>query len=66
MYELKQRQQEINKQLANFDGADEAFTMSLKLLLDLVQNAGFLFRSSNLEQKRKLINLVFQNLSLKD
>ena len=35
-------------------------------LLDLIQNAGLLFRSSNLEQKRKLINLVFQNLSLKD
>jgi len=65
-YELKQRQKEINKQLSNFDGADEEFSMSLKLLLDLVQNAGLLFRSSNLEQKRKLINLVFQNLSLKD
>ena len=63
-YELKQRQQQINKQLANFDGADEEFTTSLKLLLDLTQNAGLLFRSSNLEQKRKLINLVFQNLSL--
>ena len=64
-YELKQRQKEINKQLSNFDGADEEFSMSLKMLLDLVQNAGLLFRSSNLEQKRKLINLVFQNLSLK-
>ncbi|PIR37877.1 MAG: hypothetical protein COV35_08080 [Alphaproteobacteria bacterium CG11_big_fil_rev_8_21_14_0_20_39_49] len=64
-YELKQRQQQINKQLANFDCADEEFTKSLTLLLDLIQNAGLLFRSSNLEQKRKLINLVFQNLSLK-
>jgi site-specific DNA recombinase len=64
-YELKQRQQEINTQLSNFDGADEEFTTSLKLLLDLVQNAGLLFKSSNLEQKRKLINLVFQNLILK-
>ena len=65
-YEIKQRQQQINKQLANFDGADEEFAKSLTLLLDLIQNAGLLFRSSNLEQKRKLINLVFQNLSLKD
>ncbi len=62
--ELKQRQHEINQQQNNLDSADEDFAISLKLVLELVNNAGRLFRSSKIEQKRKLLTLVFQNLSL--
>lgn len=42
----------------------EYFATGLNLILELVQDAGKLFRSSNLDRKRKLLNLVFQNLSL--
>lgn len=62
--ELKQRQYEINQQQNNLDGADEDFSISLQLVLELVNNAGRLFRSSKIEQKRKLLTLVFQNLTL--
>lgn len=61
---LQQRQHEIRQQLAAFDHADEDFATSVKLLLALVNNAGRLFRSSNVEQKRKLVALVCQNLVL--
>lgn len=63
---FKQRQHEIQESLTSFDDADEEFTASVKLLLALVNNAGRLFRSSNVDQKRKLIALVCQNLVLTD
>ena len=65
-YAFKQRQHEIQQTLASFDDADEEFAASVKMLLALVNNAGRLFRSSNVDQKRKLIALVCQNLVLTD
>jgi len=62
--ELKERREEINQLLRNHEHADEDFTISVKLLLELVNHAGRLFRSSDVEEKRKLISLVYQNLTL--
>ncbi len=36
------------------------------VLLELVQNAGKLFHSATIEQKRKILKLVYWNLELED
>ena len=64
--ELKEQQQELKEQLTTYESADEIFATSVKLLLELVNNAGTLFRRANVEEKRQLINLVCQNLQLTD
>ena len=66
MSELKQEQSEIRKQLATQHQADDDFYISMKLMLELVQNAAGLFKKANIEQKRKLLNLLCWNLQIKD
>ena len=61
---LKQEETDIERQLANHKDADADFYISLNLLLELVQNAGRLFRSADVEQKRKILKLVYWNLEL--
>ncbi len=66
MSELKQEQSNIRKQLATHQKADDGFYISMKLMLELVQNASGLFKKANIEQKRKLLNLLCWNLQIKD
>lgn len=43
--------------------ADENFSLSATQLLSLAQRAADIFESSEVEEKRQLINFVFQNLT---
>lgn len=63
--ELKNRQYQINEQLKNYLKADENFKVTVNTVLSLASKAYELFESSNIEQKRKLINFVFSNLKLR-
>ncbi len=66
MSELKQDQHGLRQQLAQHQDADDDFYISLNLLLELVQNAASLFKKADIEQKRKLLNLLCWNLEMKD
>jgi site-specific DNA recombinase len=61
---LKQEETDLERQLANHKDADADYYISLNLLLELVQNAGRLFHSADVEQKRKILKLVYWNLQL--
>lgn len=63
---IKQEKKEIEDELKSHDGADDDYYISLNLLLELVQNAGKLFHSASIEQKRKILKLVYWNLELTD
>jgi site-specific DNA recombinase len=63
--QLTQRREDIIKEISGHDKADDSFAKMLVSLVELASNALETFRGSNLEQKRKLINLVFSNLTLK-
>tara|TARA_B100001750_G_scaffold145115_1_gene115893 strand:+ start:2963 stop:4495 length:1533 start_codon:yes stop_codon:yes gene_type:complete len=65
MSELKQEQHDLRHQLSTHQSADDDFYVSLNLMLELVQNASDLFRAGNIEQKRKLLNLLCWNLQIK-
>jgi len=57
--ELKNRQYQINEQVKNYLKADGTFQVTVKTVLSLASKAYEIFESSNIEQKRKLINYVF-------
>ena len=63
--ELKSRQFQINEQIKNHLKADESFQVTVNTVLSLASKAYEIFESSNIEQKRKLINYVFSNLQLR-
>ncbi|HSG31969.1 MAG TPA: recombinase family protein [Thermodesulfobacteriota bacterium] len=63
--ELKNRQYDINEQIKKYLKADESFQVTVKTVLSLASKAYEIFESSNIEQKRKLINYVFSNLQLR-
>ena len=65
VYELKQRQIELDGLLHAHTLADEDFTITLNCLMDIASKAYELFESSKVEQKRHLINFVLTNLQLK-
>ncbi len=63
-HEFKTRQYNINEQIKNYLRADETFKLTVNTVLSIASKAYELFESSNIEQKRKLINYVFSNLEL--
>jgi len=63
---LNEEKKEIETELKSHEGADDDYYVSLNLLLELVQNAGTLFRNADIEQKRKILKLVYWNLELTD
>ena len=62
--ELKTRQYNINNQIKKHLKADETFKVTVNTIFSIANIAYELFESSNIEQKRKLINFVFSNLEL--
>src|ERR1700733_10169607 len=46
--------------------ADESFHVTANMVLSLARRAREIFESSEVEEKRQLLNFVFQNLELKD
>ena len=62
---LEQKRGDIVKEIESNDRADNNFSECLINTLQLASSAGKTFKGSDIEEKRKLINLVFQNLELK-
>lgn len=62
--ELKQRQNEITVQLEDYTRADKDFAKALSDLLEVGSNAKELFKSSEIAQKRALINFILPNLEV--
>ena len=62
---LEQKRDDLLKEIESNNRADNNFSECLVGALKLASGAGEAFKGSTLEEKRKLINLVFDNLKLK-
>lgn len=64
MNELQSSQDKLKSKINNLHYADKDYFITASYLLDLSNRAHELFESSEMEEKRQLIKLVFQNLEL--
>ena len=62
--EYKQRQEEINMELADHTKADKSFYITASLVLELAQRAYKLFMSSKLARRRQLLGILLSNSTL--
>jgi len=62
--ELKNKQFRNNEIMKNHLKADQNFKLNVNTVLSIASKAYELFESSNIKQKRKLINYVFSNFEL--
>jgi DNA invertase Pin-like site-specific DNA recombinase len=62
--DYKTRQTEIVEQMARHEKADENFYITANMVMNLAARAREIFESSEVDEKRQLLNLVFQNLKL--
>ena len=61
---LEQKRDDIVKEIESNNRADNNFAETLVSTLKLASGAGKAFKGSDIEEKRKMINLVFSNLEL--
>ncbi len=61
---LKLDQQDLSSKLSQYTSADDEYNITVNLLLDLTSRLSELFESSKLDQKRRLLKLLFSNLKL--
>ena len=64
--EYKDREFTIIQEMENHAKADETFHVTANMILSLAQRSREIFESSEVDEKRQLLNFVFQNLELKD
>ncbi len=62
--EYKARQMEIIEEMKRHEKADQCFYVTANMVLNLAARAREIFESSEVDEKRQLLNLVFQNLKL--
>jgi len=62
--EYRAKQKEITKKIGKLNYADEEYYLTSEYLLKLASNAGKLFESSEVHEKRLLLKMVLQNLEL--
>lgn len=62
--DYKTRQAEIVEQMGRHEKADENFYVTTNMVMNLAARAREIFESSEVDEKRQLLNLVFQNLKL--
>lgn len=62
--EYRSKQESLEKKLSNTRESDESYYINANYILNLASRAKELFESSEPEQKRLLINLALQNLTL--
>lgn len=62
---LKEEQRDIEIQLEDHTTADEDYSISAAQLISLAQRAADIFASSEIDEKRQLLNWAFQNFELK-
>jgi site-specific DNA recombinase len=63
--QYKARQHDLVNLIHAYDDADNTFSSTMEKLMKVAMGAHEGFMSSNVEQKRELLNFVFSNLSLK-
>jgi Site-specific recombinases, DNA invertase Pin homologs len=63
--ELRQRQDELRDNLNILNISEEEYSLSLIKLIDMASKAYEIFESSEVEQKRQIINFVLTNLKLR-
>ena len=62
--EYKDKQYEILEQMQRHTVADEKFHITASTVMSLAQRARSIFESSEVTEKRQILDLVFQNLKL--
>ncbi|CRX38605.1 conserved hypothetical protein [Estrella lausannensis] len=62
----KARQAEILEEMKRYEEANENFHLTAKMFMKLASRARELFESTEVDEKRQLMNFVFQNLQLKN
>ncbi len=62
--DYKARQAEIIEQMARHEKADHNFYVTANMVMNLAARAKEIFESSEVDEKRQLLNFVFQNLKL--
>ncbi|HEX6977111.1 MAG TPA: recombinase family protein [Patescibacteria group bacterium] len=62
--EFRNKINEIDSKLANLQKAEDDYYLSAKYLLELANRASDLFKSSEIEERRQLLKLTLQNLTL--
>jgi site-specific DNA recombinase len=62
--DYKTRQAEIIDQMARHEKADHNFYVTANMVMNLSARAREIFESSEVDEKRQLLNFVFQNLKL--
>jgi len=62
--EYKERQAEIVEEMKRHETTDQNFYITANMVLKLASRARELFESSEVDEKRKLLSFVFQNLKL--
>jgi len=62
--EWKEKQAEIREEMERYDQADEKFYLTANIVLNLAQKALEIFKSSEVSEKRQLLNFLLQNLKL--
>jgi site-specific DNA recombinase len=64
--EYKDREFAIIQEMESHAKADETFHVTANMVLSLAKRSREIFESSEVEEKRQLLNFVFQNLELKE
>lgn len=64
--EYKDREQEISKEMERYAIKDTNAHVTANTVLSLASRARDIFESSEVDEKRQLLNFVFQNLELKE
>ena len=63
--EYKENQAELNEEMQRYTDADENYYITANIVLNLAKKAYEIFQSSEVEEKRQLLNFLLQNLQLK-
>ena len=62
--EYKEKQAELNEEIQRYTDADENYYITANTVLNLAQKAYEIFQSSEVSEKRQLLNFLLQNLQL--
>ena len=63
--EYKERQAELNEEMQRYTDADENYYIIANTVLNLAKKAYEIFQSSEVSEKRQLLNFLLQNPQLK-
>lgn len=63
--EYKEKQAELNEEIQRYTDADENYYITANTVLNLAKRAYKIFESSEVAEKRQLLNFLLQNLQLK-